>query len=723
MEDDDDFQIDEELDDDLKDFSSDEDKDYDAEREEDKGEPEDRAHDELLERMDLFESMADVAPPILENDNAPTTITQGQAQRGNTSGKLKIVQKKRKGRGPTKSLIVTCPMHLEYDANGQPCGTWRFKYGTHVGLCLRMISILETWSKVSEGVKDLMWSDTMNLFNIENDPFKKKLFLQAVGIRFRDFKAKLVSGWITKRRQRVGRNNKKMKMEAIKENGRAGENGEEEENEGEKEQESEELPFQIYHHITATEWEAFVAKKTTKEAVEKSEIGSSNAKKKMYQHHMGPKTFGESRKEWITSGFYPGSKTSTTEASTTTTEPPTICLDINRSNDFWCAMHGRDVNGRRTISDPGTQRIADAIVTFIRKEATGEFIPERNKDVLYAVLGPDRPRHMVGLGGIGLGVRKVFGKELSTRSVSSVNGPLNLEAMRSSIKEELREEIKESFNVILRQMGMPELPKDVLPPVDTSTHTTIETHTLLKPTTPDVRYMLEEEVPCQLWMDFKESGMAAVANGYAQPYSDTCEYGEFEVVIDNYLDIYADYPLPKPVPEHNFRVLADVCGSLMGWPQSWVRFSDEDLGKLKRDDKREPHAKGNKAKEKEVEQKVEEKKVDQKVKEKEVTKKVTREKNVKAQPKMPSVVLFLRAEVVECLPYGCNWLHTCVSYVPNDEPIPVLLEKSQFNYMEDINTWMYKDDIKEFLSNEKLNVSMIQVFMRQKVKDWVVMSK
>lgn len=106
-----------------------------------------------------------------------------------------------------------------------------------------------------------------NLFNIENDPFKKKLFLQAVGIRFRDFKAKLVSGCITKRRQRVGRNNKKMKMETIKENGRAGENGEEEENEGEKEQESEEFPFQIYHHITATEWEAFVAKKTTKEAV------------------------------------------------------------------------------------------------------------------------------------------------------------------------------------------------------------------------------------------------------------------------------------------------------------------------------------------------------------------------------------------------------------------------------------------------------------------------
>ncbi|KNA07716.1 hypothetical protein SOVF_169330, partial [Spinacia oleracea] len=50
----------------------------------------------------------------------------------------------------------------------------------------------------------------------------------------------------------------------------------------------------------------FVAKKTTKEAVEKREIGSSNAKKKKYQHHMGPMTFRESRKEWITSGFYPG---------------------------------------------------------------------------------------------------------------------------------------------------------------------------------------------------------------------------------------------------------------------------------------------------------------------------------------------------------------------------------------------------------------------------------
>ena len=66
-----------------------------------------------------YEHIAEDAPP-LNNDydtkdasptDAPTTT------------------KKRKGRGPIKNLKVTEPMHLEYNALGQPCGKWRRQYG------------------------------------------------------------------------------------------------------------------------------------------------------------------------------------------------------------------------------------------------------------------------------------------------------------------------------------------------------------------------------------------------------------------------------------------------------------------------------------------------------------------------------------------------------------------------------------------------------------------
>ncbi|KAK9740807.1 hypothetical protein RND81_03G061700, partial [Saponaria officinalis] len=58
------------------------------------------------------------------------------------------------------------------------------------------------WKDVSEAKRKLMWEDTMNLFHIPDEKRYREKFLSSVAKRFRDFKAKLVSGWITKTRQR-----------------------------------------------------------------------------------------------------------------------------------------------------------------------------------------------------------------------------------------------------------------------------------------------------------------------------------------------------------------------------------------------------------------------------------------------------------------------------------------------------------------------------------------
>ena len=69
------------------------------------------------------------------------------------------------------------------------------------------------------------------------------MFLSAVAERFRDFKSKLVTGWITKKRART---TKKVKTG----------------NEGGEHAPSK-MPYEIWAHISKKEWEAFVAKRTT----------------------------------------------------------------------------------------------------------------------------------------------------------------------------------------------------------------------------------------------------------------------------------------------------------------------------------------------------------------------------------------------------------------------------------------------------------------------------
>ena len=69
------------------------------------------------------------------------------------------------------------------------------------------------------------------------------MFLSAVAERFRDFKSKLVTGWITKKRART---TKKVKTG----------------NEG-AEQAPSKMPYEIWGHISQKQWEAFVAKRTT----------------------------------------------------------------------------------------------------------------------------------------------------------------------------------------------------------------------------------------------------------------------------------------------------------------------------------------------------------------------------------------------------------------------------------------------------------------------------
>ena len=77
---------------------------------------------------------------------------------------------------------------------------------------------------------------------------------------------------------------------------------------------------------------------------------------------MGQKTYDEVRKEWVDAGLYPNQSSSTPSSTTTSASVNTLAGD--RVRDWYCGLHSRDASGKFTINDPGTKKVADAVVSF-----------------------------------------------------------------------------------------------------------------------------------------------------------------------------------------------------------------------------------------------------------------------------------------------------------------------------------------------------------------------
>ena len=131
------------------------DEEYEAAKEVDQGDDdEERAFEE---EVDLI--LAQNATSVDNFEKEGTMVVSNPTKEGGKNVS-KRSSEKRKGRGPNKNLKVTEPMYLEYNDLGQPCGRWRKKYG-HIGLCVRKLSILQSWNEVPEGLKTTLWQDTM----------------------------------------------------------------------------------------------------------------------------------------------------------------------------------------------------------------------------------------------------------------------------------------------------------------------------------------------------------------------------------------------------------------------------------------------------------------------------------------------------------------------------------------------------------------------------------
>ena len=84
------------------------------------------------------------------------------------------------------------------------------------------------------------------------------------------------------------------------------------------------------------------------------------------------------------------------------------------------------------------------------REATGEFTPIGNVDALHMVLGKDHKGRVVGKGGVRVGVRKAFGKEV----VSSQSLTMRPNEV-ATLREEITKDVLAKLALVLQKMGAP----------------------------------------------------------------------------------------------------------------------------------------------------------------------------------------------------------------------------------------------------------------------------
>lgn len=75
---------------------------------------------------------------------------------------------------------------------------------------------------------------------------------------------------------------------------------------------------------------------------------------------------------------------------------------------------------------------------------------------------------------------------------------------------------------------------------------------------------------------------------------------------------------------------------------------------------------------------------------------------------------FFSGSVVGTLSKECKWLSDLLDTKNDDEPISITWDVSQFHNTpgETPTIWVSKEDISQFLSGSRLNISIIQLFMK-----------
>ncbi|KAK9665928.1 hypothetical protein RND81_14G146500 [Saponaria officinalis] len=492
-----------------------------------------------------------------------------------------------------------------------------------------------------------------NLFHIADEKRLRKKFLSLVAKRFRDFKSKLVSGWISKTRKRA-------KFEDDRE------------------------PPEIWKHIKIEDWKLFQQVKTSSPAKRKLVKAVECAKMNEHHHRLGQNDFNTARETWIKDGFYPGC--GTISGSTGNESTSLMTIDVNRADDWFCAMHSKDKEtGKYVVKKPKTKEVAEKYLEIKKKQAEGKFIPERNRDALYFALGEkeDNPSRARGFGGGNVTVRQAFGAP--PRQSKDDHEALKIE-LKQELKKEMRLEFQSNLSSLLLEMGLPssKLPNVTQIYPDAEPALEID-RTHMNHQKPFLQLEIKNDTPCLLFLEDPHNGVSyEVARAKTFP-GDECHQGKVgsdnvRVKVSVVPKEFETLPPPIPVPAYDLNLLGDVVGSFVQWPIALVKIDNGDGHNRKDGELMGSYSHASKL-------------------------------------SVTPIKKTLEEVVVQSLCPDCQMLSTLACAIAVGETYDIYFDVKLFYSKDEVKTEVYRDDLKLFLEGSELNIPIMQIFIRALQED------
>ncbi|KMS98462.1 hypothetical protein BVRB_4g091570 [Beta vulgaris subsp. vulgaris] len=389
-------------------------------------------------------------------------------------------------------------MFLEYDDLGQPMGDWEHDYGKHLGRCALKINInFKSYRLVPEGDKQIFWHETKT-----RKPPKYGAHL---------------------------------------------------------------MPWDVYKgFITKEDWKKFEADRMTDEAKAVSERARKNSKQNKHHHHLGQKSYKRSKEQWIKDGRYP-----------TDTKGSLSDRIAKRGLDWILAREVPGEGGTWVITNDDTRKVAEKYEDYTQQQIQGTFVPERNVDALCMALGKeDHNGRVYGVGGLNIGLRKAFGKP-EGKGCGLNRSRQSMEVIKESIKASLKEEfeqrledqvtiaVKRQWASMMQQMGGLTFPEGTSLPQTTNSDPSPQ--------------LLKASKACHLavW-DAYSGDKVVVAGGIAYPNGDgSIMPDHMKVKLNDPYTEFCDIELPLPT-EEGATTVGEAHGSFVQWPEALVLFEHEE---------------------------------------------------------------------------------------------------------------------------------------------------
>ncbi|XP_056687870.1 uncharacterized protein [Spinacia oleracea] len=523
------------------------------------------------------------------------------------------------------------------------------------------------------------------MYHIDNNPLKKKYVMAHLSDRFRDWKAKLVSGHITKTRK-------------ISPNAKP--------------------PYLVYEAITEEIWQQFVAAKTTDTFKEISEKARKSQSHNLHPHFMGQKSYSQKETEWEVEGRYPsvGSTDSTMR---------------KRHLNWIFGRQKKNEKGEYVFPKDEARLVGEKIDKEVQEVEQGIWTPHRQDDVLSRSLGKkDRRGRVVAVGGT-IGHQAYWGKPVrnngeydhfSQAELKKIEGDFEakIEQVRKEtiamMEKKMEAVVEEKFINLVTKLGL-KLPVGMEIGKTTTTTTTTRSRSNspsveLEPNS-DPFAELKSPLACRLCQLDDSQQLVVVARGVAYPFNaedvvhhSAMKPGYLKVSVNSCVPGYETAPLP--VPNLEMKDVGGAVKSFVQWPRKLI-IGDKEFVPRRKMSSDQPLA-INVAVSSDIvvepDSSMKLKVQDKRDKEKIVDTQNTVEFTMERTP-------LVSHSVMKHLSESCKRLANILTDLPPGvESISFQLDAEVFGYKENFSSYISKEDVVQLLSGAWLNISTIQIFIR-----------